>query len=58
VYRWKRDGIANSKVTITWTIPPNAAPGKYRIRHFGNWKSGWTGAISPYEGASAIFTVN
>lgn len=58
VYRWKRDGIANSKITITWKIPPNAAPGKYRIRHFGNWKSGWTGAISPYEGASAIFTVN
>jgi neutral ceramidase len=58
MYRWKRDGIANSKVTITWKIPPNAAPGKYRIRHFGNWKSGWTGAISSYEGASAIFTVN
>ncbi|RJP39852.1 MAG: alkaline ceramidase [Desulfobacteraceae bacterium] len=58
VYRWKRDGIANSKITITWKIPPNAAPGKYRIRHFGNWKSGWTGAISSYEGASAIFTVN
>ena len=58
VYRWQRDGIANSKVTISWTIPANTAPGKYRIRHFGNWKSGWTGAITPYEGVSRVFTVN
>lgn len=58
VYHWERSGIANSKVTISWTIPLSAAPGKYRIRHFGNWKSGWTGEISPYEGASGVFTVN
>jgi neutral ceramidase len=58
VYHWQRSGIANSKVTISWTIPANAAPGKYRIRHFGNWKSGWTGEISPYEGVSGVFTVN
>ncbi len=58
VYHWARSGVANSKVTISWTIPADAAPGKYRIRHFGNWKSGWTGAISEYEGASGVFNVN
>ena len=58
VYRWQRSGVANSKVTISWTIPANAAPGQYRIRHFGNWKSGWTGNISSYEGISGVFNVN
>lgn len=57
VYHWQRSGIANSKVTITWAIPEGTPPGQYRIRHFGNWKSGWTGAISPYEGRSRVFTV-
>lgn len=57
-YMWKRDGVVNSKVTIRWKIPANAATGQYRIRHFGNWKSGWTGAISSYTGTSRTFTVN
>lgn len=56
-YRWARDGIANSKITITWSIPSNATPGTYRIRHFGHWKSGWTGAISAYSGTSRTFIV-
>ncbi|MCR9141683.1 MAG: neutral/alkaline ceramidase [bacterium] len=57
-YIWKRDGIANSKVTVEWSIPQNAQPGWYRLRHFGNWKSGWTGAISEYSGTSSNFQVN
>jgi neutral ceramidase len=56
-YIWQRDGIANSKITIKWDTT-NAAPGTYRIRHYGHWKSGWTGAITAYEGASRTFTVN
>jgi len=56
-YYWKRDGIANSKITIKWDTS-TAAPGEYRIRHFGHWKSGWTGNISSYEGASRTFTVH
>jgi len=58
IYHWQRSGVANSKVTISWTIPANAEPGQYRIRHFGNWKSGWTVAISSYEGVSGVFSVN
>lgn len=57
-YMWARDGVANSKVTIKWSIPSNATSGTYRIRHYGNWKSGWTGAISSYTGTSRSFTVN
>jgi neutral ceramidase len=57
-YIWKRSGIANSKVTVEWTIPANAQPGWYRLRHFGHWKSGWTGAISAYSGTSRNFQVH
>lgn len=56
-YRWKRDGVSCSKITVTWDTA-GAAPGTYRIRHMGNWKSGWTGKIYPYEGVSNTFTVN
>ncbi len=57
-YRWARDGIAYSRVTIEWDIPTTAATGNYRIVHYGNWKSGWTGAISGYTGTSRTFSVN
>ncbi len=55
-YQWMRNGVSASKITITWDTG-NAAPGTYRIRHLGNWKSGWTGIISPYEGVSNTFAV-
>ncbi len=56
-YRWERNGISYSRITITWHTK-NAGPGTYRIRHKGNWKSGWTGKISAYEGVSNAFRVN
>ncbi|HQG66293.1 MAG: neutral/alkaline ceramidase [Smithella sp.] len=56
-YYWKRSGTANSKITIEWDTT-DAVPGTYRIRHYGHWKSGWTGAITPYEGVSRTFTVH
>ncbi|MCP4137606.1 MAG: neutral/alkaline ceramidase [bacterium] len=56
-YEWARSGVANSLVTIKWTIPADTEPGEYRIRHIGQWKSGWTWNISRYEGASRTFTV-
>ncbi|MCE9596452.1 MAG: neutral/alkaline ceramidase [Spirochaetia bacterium] len=57
-YQWARDGVANSLVTIKWSIPPTTTSGTYRIRHYGNWKSGWSGAISAYTATSRSFTVN
>ncbi len=56
-YIWRRSGVANSKVSVEWDIPADAPTGEYRLRHSGHWKSGWTGAISSYSGASRSFTV-
>ena len=55
-YRWSRDFIANSKITITWEIPKNITPGIYRIIHEGNAKS-ISGRISEYRGISKTFKV-
>lgn len=57
-YRWARVGVANSEATITWTIPGDVAPGRYRVVHHGDWKSGWTGEITAFTGTSRPFTVN
>ncbi|WP_436494235.1 neutral/alkaline ceramidase [Actinokineospora sp. HUAS TT18] len=57
-YRWARVGIANSEATITWDIPANTPPGRYRVVHHGDWKSGWTGAITPFTGTTDPFTVS
>ncbi|HEX8825030.1 MAG TPA: neutral/alkaline non-lysosomal ceramidase N-terminal domain-containing protein [Archangium sp.] len=61
-YRWARYDCAPtygcSHVTTEWKIPADATPGIYRIRHFGDWKSGWDGLIRPYSGTSREFTVN
>ncbi len=58
MYRWARSGIANSTAKITWAIPSNAAPGNYRIVHYGDYKNGWTGKISPISGTSRTFAVS
>ncbi|BDA77999.1 neutral ceramidase [Leptospira kobayashii] len=55
-YKWQRDGIAYSKVTVTWKTA-SFPTGTYRIRHRGHWKSGWTGAISSYQGVTNSFLV-
>nr|WP_083472771.1 neutral/alkaline ceramidase [Kibdelosporangium phytohabitans] len=56
-YEWKRAGVANSEATITWTIPAGTPAGTYRIVHNGDWKSGWTGAITSFSGTTTAFTV-
>jgi neutral ceramidase len=55
-FRWRRDGIAYSRITVTFDTS-GAAPGTYRLRCRGHWKSGWTGALTPYEGVTSAFTV-
>lgn len=57
-YHWERAGISESRVTIVWRMPQDVAPGKYRIVHYGNWKSRWSGHIMPYVGYSSVFTVH
>ena len=55
-YRWKREGVAYSLVTVSFDTS-DAAAGTYRLRHRGHWKSGWNGALTPYEGVTRTFTV-
>ncbi len=57
IYEWQREGVDRSNVIVRWTIPADAVPGQYRIRHLGHWKNGWDGSINPYEGVSRVFTV-
>lgn len=57
VFRWKRDWIANSVITCEWNIPLDQPTGVYRIKYFGNWKSGWTGQIKAFSGLSREFRV-
>ncbi|MFB0565300.1 MAG: neutral/alkaline non-lysosomal ceramidase N-terminal domain-containing protein [Candidatus Aminicenantaceae bacterium] len=59
IYRWERSGLAQSKITIEWTIPQDEdfKTGEYRIRHFGHWKSFWSKEIISYSGTSRTFRV-
>ena len=51
------DCLACSFFDARWDVPPGAAPGTYRIRHFGAWKSGLNGAICGYTGSTRTFEV-
>lgn len=55
-FHWKRDGIAASKVTITWDVPQGTSPGTYRIVYHGDARS-LTGTVTRFTGTSPAFTV-
>ena len=59
-YRWERvDPVwGSSRAVIGWDIPATAAPGQYRIRHYGDYKNGWNGNIYGLTGTSRTFQVN
>ena len=46
-----------SSMAVVWYVPTNATPGNYRIRLFGRWKNGVTGALVPYTGTTQTFLV-
>ncbi|MBP2473676.1 neutral ceramidase [Crossiella equi] len=56
-FQWARWGVAASRVTITWDIPANAAPGRYRILYRGDAKA-LTTQITAFSGTSPEFTVS
>ena len=60
-YVWRRDTAVDCRacsfVDVRWDVPPDAPAGEYRIRHFGSFKHGLSGAITEYKGASRSFTV-
>ena len=58
VFHWKRpagNGSA-SKITVTWRIPQNVAPGDYRVRYFGDVKSA-SGALREISGSTGRIRV-
>jgi neutral ceramidase len=55
-FQWKRDFIANSKITITWNIPVDAKLGEYRICVYGDAKD-ISGKVKAYSGVSGTFKV-
>ncbi|OKJ49515.1 alkaline ceramidase [Streptomyces sp. CB02009] len=55
-FHWEREGLAASRVTITWDIWRGIAPGLYRIVYHGDSKS-VTGTVTPFDGTSPAFSV-
>jgi neutral ceramidase len=57
IFKWNRDFVANSKITITWYIPYNTKPGEYRICHYGDSRD-ISGKINSYQSTSNTFKVS
>eukprot|EP00930_Biecheleria_cincta_P001824 TRINITY_DN102915_c0_g1_i1.p1 TRINITY_DN102915_c0_g1~~TRINITY_DN102915_c0_g1_i1.p1 ORF type:complete len:732 (+),score=104.35 TRINITY_DN102915_c0_g1_i1:49-2244(+) len=55
-YHWESDITFQSKAEIIWDIPEDAAPGTYRLRHYGASKDA-LGKIKQFNGTSASFQV-
>lgn len=55
-FRWAREGLAASRVTVTWDIPVGTPIGTYRIRYFGDSKNLF-GSVSGFTGTSPAFVV-
>jgi neutral ceramidase len=56
-FRWARDGIAASTITVTWDIPSDVVTGRYRILYHGDAKDLF-GRITPFTGVTRTFTVD
>lgn len=56
-FHWKREGVAASRITITWDVPLGTAPGTYRIRYHGDAKAP-TGSTVGFTGTTRTFTVS
>ncbi|XP_011300650.1 neutral ceramidase [Fopius arisanus] len=55
---WARTSVilGTSQVEITWDVPSDVLPGKYRIRHNGYYRY-ILGGVFPYRGITDIFEV-
>ena len=55
IFRWRRTGRRSSVVAVTWTVPDDAAPGRYRLRYDGNARDtedrirAFTGTTQPFD---------
>lgn len=55
-FRWAREGVAASKVTVSWDIPEGTEPGTYRISYHGDAKP-LVGTVRAISGTTRAFTV-
>lgn len=57
-FEWQRHETLStySFATVVWNIPENAVPGRYRIRHFGEYKH-FLGHVQSFQGSSGEFDV-
>jgi neutral ceramidase len=56
-FHWRRAGRAGSHITVTWDVPADAAPGRYRIAYFGDVLEPG-GALRPISGETEPFEVS
>ncbi|RYO75280.1 hypothetical protein DL766_003288 [Monosporascus sp. MC13-8B] len=59
VYAWKRTNtlLGHSEVTVSWETEPDAEPGTYRLKYYGDAKALVGGKITPFEGTSNSFAL-
>lgn len=55
-FRWARDGVAASKITVTWDVPKGVKPGTHRVRYFGDAKPP-VGEVRAVRGVTREFRV-
>ena len=57
-FKWVRTNSIEGKsnAVISWDIPADTKPGKYRVKHFG-YKKHLLGEVTPFSGTSAQFSV-
>jgi neutral ceramidase len=54
--RWSRVGRATSEIAVTWAIPPDTPPGRYRICYHGDRRDP-AGRLLPVDGVTDEFVV-
>jgi neutral ceramidase len=57
IFRWRRAGRRASVITMTWTVPPDTQPGRYRLRYDGNAREA-DGRMHEFTGATVPFTIS
>jgi neutral ceramidase len=55
-FHWRRAGRAGSRVTVTWDVPPDAAPGCYRFVYRGDVLEP-SGGLRSFTATTAAFEV-
>ncbi|MGH3714031.1 MAG: neutral/alkaline ceramidase [Micromonosporaceae bacterium] len=55
-FHWVREAAAGSVVTVTWDVPADAAPGRYRVVYDGHARGANTG-LRAFTGVSSTFQV-